>query len=44
MMFQYIANKEGLNVSDEELDESLAAFVEENKLETVEAVIFPVTV
>lgn len=39
MMFQYIANKEGLNVSDEELDESLAAFVEENKLESVEALL-----
>ena len=39
MMFQYIANKEGLNVSDEELDESLQNFVEENGLESVEALL-----
>lgn len=39
MMFQYIANKEGLNVSDEELDESLQRFVEENRLESVEVVL-----
>ncbi|MDE6128795.1 MAG: trigger factor [Lachnospiraceae bacterium] len=39
MMFQYIANKEGLNVSDEELDESLQNFVEENKLESVEVLL-----
>ena len=38
-MFQYIANKEGLNVSDEELDESLQRFVEENRLESVEVVL-----
>lgn len=39
MIFQYIANEEGLNISDEELDESLQRFVEENGLESVEALL-----
>ncbi len=39
MMFQYIANKEGLNVSDEELEEALQDFVVENKVESVEVLL-----
>ncbi|MGN1148085.1 MAG: trigger factor [Lachnospiraceae bacterium] len=39
MVFQYIANEENLNVSDEELDESLQSFVEENGLGTVEELL-----
>lgn len=39
MFLQYIANEEGLNVSDEELDESLKEFVEENNIESVEALL-----
>lgn len=39
MLLQHIANEEGLNVSDEELEESLQAFVEENNLESVDALL-----
>lgn len=39
MLLQHIANEEGLNVSDEELDESLQAFVEENNLESVDVLL-----
>ncbi len=39
MIFQYIANKENLTVSDEELDTSLQQYVEENGLESVEALL-----
>lgn len=39
MMFQYIANEEGLNVSDEELETSLQQFAEENKVESVDALL-----
>lgn len=39
LIFQYIANKEGLHISDEELDESLQLFVEENELESVETLL-----
>ncbi len=39
MIFQYIANKENLTVSDEELDASLQQYVEENGIESVEALL-----
>lgn len=39
MIFQYIANKENLNVSDEELDASLQQYVEENGIESVDALL-----
>lgn len=39
MIFQYIANKENLRVSDEELDASMQQYVEENGLESVEALL-----
>ncbi len=39
MFLQYIANEEGLNVSDEELEESLKQFVEENNIESVETLL-----
>ena len=39
MIFQYIANKENLTVSDEELDTSLQQYVEENGIESVEALL-----
>lgn len=39
MIFQYIANKEDLNVSNEELDESLQKFADENRVESVEVLL-----
>ena len=39
MMFQYIANKEGLNVSDEELETSLQEFAAENNVESVDILL-----
>lgn len=39
MMFQYIANKENLNVSDEELETSLQRFAQENKVESVDVLL-----
>ncbi len=39
MMFQYIANEEGLNVSDEELETSLQQFAEENGVDSVETLL-----
>ncbi|MBQ9136754.1 MAG: trigger factor [Lachnospiraceae bacterium] len=39
MMFQYIANEEGLNVSDEELETSLQKFAEENGVDSVETLL-----
>lgn len=39
LIFQYIANKEGLQITDEELEEGLQHFVEENELESVEALL-----
>lgn len=39
MMFQYIANRENLNVSDEELEESLKQFAEENRVDSVDELL-----
>lgn len=39
LIFQYIANEEGLQITDEELEEGLQRFVEENELESVEALL-----
>ncbi|HKM33772.1 MAG TPA: FKBP-type peptidyl-prolyl cis-trans isomerase [Lachnospiraceae bacterium] len=39
MVFQYIANQEKLNVSDEELEQSLQDMVVENEMESVEALV-----
>lgn len=39
MMFQYIANAEGLNVSDEELETSLQEFAEENNVASVDILL-----
>lgn len=39
LIFQYIANKENLNISDEELDTMLQQYVEDNGLESVDALL-----
>ncbi len=39
LMFQHIANQENLNVSDEELEQSLIELAEENQAESVEALV-----
>lgn len=39
MMFQYVANQEGLNVSDEELEADLQRFAEENGVASVEEML-----
>lgn len=39
MVFQYIANEEKLNVSDEELEQSLQEMADENEMESVEALV-----
>lgn len=39
MIFQYIANREGLHLSDEELEESLQRFAEENRVLSVEELL-----
>ncbi len=39
MMFQYIANAEGLNVSDEELETSLQEFAAENNVASVDILL-----
>ena len=36
MLFQYVADKEGLNLSDEELDQKMQEFADENHVENVE--------
>ncbi|MCH5274668.1 MAG: FKBP-type peptidyl-prolyl cis-trans isomerase [Lachnospiraceae bacterium] len=39
MMFQFIANREGLGISEEELDESLQRFAEENGVGSVDELL-----
>lgn len=39
MMFQHIANEEGLNVTDEELEVSLQQFADENGVDSVETLL-----
>ena len=39
MIFQYIANRENLNISDEELEESLIRFAEENGVSSVDELL-----
>lgn len=39
MIFQYIANKEGLNITDEELETSLQQFAEDNAVDSVDVLL-----